>query len=336
VAGFEDANLYQLWHHATGPQQLAGVSRLVLRKDDEVVAMAEVRLFQVPLTKHGIAYIRWGPLWRVRSRRPDPEIFRQAVRALVNEFVSRRGMILRLNPRMFTGEEGECVRILEEEGLSREEPDTEKRTLVIDLAPSLEDLRKSLDKKWRNCLSKAERADLTIATGTSVELFQEFAGVYNRMLSRKQFAPTASIAKHLRIQKRLPDNLKMSVVLARQAGKACAGAVYSSIGNTGVYLFGATDEIGMQTSGSYLVQWNVLKHLKEIRIQHYDLNGINPDSNPGTYHFKKGLAGRNGADMTFAGQFQAFDASMANRSILLIERLRHRVSATAQSASLSG
>ena len=34
--------------------------------------------------------------------------------------------------------------------------------------------------------------------------------------------------------------------------------------------------------------------IKEKGLRYYDLNGINPETNPGTYHFKRGLAGKKG------------------------------------------
>src|SRR5437667_6058905 len=75
VATFSDANVYQLW-------QRDSVSRLLVNKSDDLVAAAEVRLFLVPFTRRGVAYIRWGPLWRRIDRAPDPGHFRQVIRAL--------------------------------------------------------------------------------------------------------------------------------------------------------------------------------------------------------------------------------------------------------------
>jgi hypothetical protein len=114
----------------------------------------------------------------------------------------------------------------------------------------------------------------------------------------------------------------MNVVIARSEGRPCAGAVISALGTTGLYLFGATNDVGMRTSGSYQVQWEVLKLLKDRNVDLYDLHGINPEANPGTYTFKKGLAGKSGREATFAGQLQSFEPSIASHSLLLMERWR--------------
>ena len=321
ASGFADANLYQVWEHESSRGRFTDTSRLVLKKGDEVVAAAEVRMFRLPPTSRGIAYIRWGPLWR-RTAGRDLECFRQAILALKNEYVFRRHMILRMNPRLFVENDQHCVQVLVDEGFSSVADLPTDRTLLMDLTPGLDELRRGLDKKWRNCLSKAEKSGLTLVTSRENDLLDEFMVLYDEMLQRKQFAPSADIQKHRRIQRALPDALKMHVILAREDGQVCAGAIVSALGDTGVYLFGATNDRGMRTSASYAVQWEVLKLLKSSKIKAYDLHGINPETNPGTYHFKSGLAGKNGKEMTFAGQVQAFEASISNYLVLFAERIR--------------
>jgi hypothetical protein len=326
VAGFGDASLYQLWQYGTGRDRFTDVSRLFLKRQNAVIAAAEIRLFRLPLTDRGIAYVLWGPLWRRRSITPDPEVFRQSIRALSNEYVARRGMVLRINLRLFVEEETQqYLRILSDEGFSQVSYLGLTKSLIVDLTSELGGLRKGLASNWRRHLKKAEQAGLTVAVGTGVELFDEFTVIYEEMLRRKRFSSTADIYKHRRVQVALPDKLKMVILLARYEGRACAGQIFSALGDTAVFLFAATNELGMRTSGSYLVQWNALRLLKEAGIKYCDLNGVNPDSNPGTYHFKEGLAGRNGKQVTFVGQFQALSGSIINHSLLLIDRLRYRI-----------
>lgn len=322
---FADANIYQTWQDGVGPERFADVSRLLVLRGGDVVGGAEVRLFTLPFIGRGIAYIRWGPLWRRGAGRPDTDVFRQTVRAVRNELVGRRDLVLRLLPRLFVEDDLPLVGILEEEGFAQVAHAPLERTLVMDLAPGMDELRQGMLKKWRNALSKAERAGLTVVTGTGAELFDEFAILYAQLLQRKRFEPTADIDKHRRIQACLPEPMKMGAVIARHQGDACAGAIYSAMGDTALYLFGATNEMGMKTCASYLVQWELLRHLKERGLKRYDLHGINPESNPGTYTFKKGLAGKTGRELTFLGQTQSFKASLGARTVLFADRLRNRV-----------
>jgi lipid II:glycine glycyltransferase (peptidoglycan interpeptide bridge formation enzyme) len=94
---------------------------------------------------------------------------------------------------------------------------------------------------------------------------------------------------------------------------------------------GATSDLGLRTNASYLVQWSFIRWLKEHGLVHYDLNGIDPVSNPGTYHFKRGLAGRCGRDVAFLGRFQVSDSSLSpwivNAAENLLSRYRRFVTA---------
>ncbi len=49
---------------------------------------------------------------------------------------------------------------------------------------------------------------------------------------------------------------------------------------------------GTGFKASYLLQWRVIQAAHERGFQWYDLGGIDPEDNPGVYHFKQGLGGR--------------------------------------------
>jgi hypothetical protein len=326
VAAFNDANLYQVWERDAPSKRFKSVSRIAVNRGGAVIALAEVRQLRLPIVPLGVAYTLWGPLFK-KGEAVVREDFRQAVRALRNEYAVRRGMVLRINPRLCVEQDQQLLPVLAEEGFSFVEHARASHSLLTDLTPDLEQIRRDLDKKWRNCLSKAERSDLSLAFGSSLDLFDQFVRIYERMLQRKQFVPSADIGRHRRVQQALPESMKMQIVIASNEAGPCAGAIYSALGDTAVYLFGATDDIGMKTSASYLVQWAIVKKLKELGFAYYDLNGVDPIRNPGTYHFKRGLAGNKAIEITFAGQFQAMKGSLANRCIELADRVRHQMQA---------
>ena len=70
-----------------------------------------------------------------------------------------------------------------------------------------------------------------------------------------------------------------------------AGLVASAMGDSAVYLLGATSDSGLNSKGAFLLQWTWIQWLKENGCESYDLGGIDPERNPGVYHFKSGLAG---------------------------------------------
>jgi hypothetical protein len=63
------------------------------------------------------------------------------------------------------------------------------------------------------------------------------------------------------------------------------------MGETGLYVLGATSNQGLDSRGSYLLHWTAMQHLQAAGIKQYDLGGIDPKLDPGGYDFKKGLSG---------------------------------------------
>ena len=251
-------------------------------------------------------------MWRPIGSADDVEVFRQAVRALRNEFSRRRGLVLRLYPLAYRGRDETLERILQEEGYRFYEAGKRDRTLVLDLRPALDELRAALDQKWRNMLKRAERSGLELISGEEEDLFEEIARMYGEMAARKGLDASSDIGHLKMVQRDLPQGLKLRVVVCRLEGKLCAGAIFAAIGTTAVYVRGATSDAGLRSRGSYMVQWAFVRWLKEHGFLHYDLNGINPDANPGTYHFKRGLAGRCGRDVEFLGRCQVADSALSD------------------------
>ena len=321
---FNDVNIYQTWAYGEVRQGHGNVSHLILRKTGEIVAAAQIRLFRVPLMRGGFAYVRWGPLWRTSFGQVSIEVFRQIMRALRNEYVCRRGMVLRVLPPRFSGDMSEITRILQEEGFSSVKTTENSRTLIIDLTVDLDKLRQGLSPSWRRHLNAAEKNNLQIVCDTSNDLFNEFIGIYDEMWRRKRFVETADVRQYKEIQAKLPENTKMKILICRLDDKPCGAAIYSAIGKTGLFLFGASNELGMETRGSYLIHWRVVQCLKEEGCIKYDLNGINPILNPGTYQFKVGLCSKkNGRDVTFLGCFDSYRVNASSILFLLAERLRY-------------
>ena len=223
-----------------------------------------------------------------------------------NEYACRRGLVLRIYPFLFDNNFDLFLSCLETEGFTRNKTIKKERTLIIDLDQPLETLRKGLKQKWRNCLNRAEKNELEIIEGHDDELFEKFITIYRQMIERKMFIEPNDIDEFRLIQRDLPEAFKMKVYLCRFKGDICVGAIFSAIGDTGIYLFGATNNTGMKSNGSYLLQWKFIEWLKENDFSRFDLNGINPETNPGSYRFKNGLCGKNGRDVYFLGQYETW------------------------------
>ena len=139
------------------------------------------------------------------------------------------------------------------------------------------------------------------------------------MVGRKKFLEPNSIEDFVKIQQQLPNRFKMKIMLCQSQGETCAGLISSAIGQTAIYLFGATSEAGLKRRGSYLLHWRLIEELNRGGLKNYDLHGIDSVKNPGTYRFKADLCGENGREESFLGRFQSRGSLLSNWCVALGE-----------------
>jgi lipid II:glycine glycyltransferase (peptidoglycan interpeptide bridge formation enzyme) len=320
--GFADASIYQTWQYGLARSGPAHISRLVVKRGSDVVAMAQARLALIPILNFGMTYIFWGPLWRRRDGQSDPEVLRHAIRALRAEYVVRRKMVVRLVPNLPDNDNEPLQQILEEEGYLIQPRAKRRRTILMDIRPSMEQLYKGLHQKWRNHLNKARKQHLELVEGEGDALFEAFERIHAEMVDRKQFVDFTDPGQFRTVQRELRQDQKMRVFLCKSEGRFSAGAICSALGETAIYLLGATNSRGMQDNGSYLVHWRMLEWVKSRGCQFYDLNGINPNGNPGVYEFKSRLAGKHGSDVHLLGAFDAYPSPITRSLVTTAEVLR--------------
>jgi len=290
---FADRCIYQTNDYAEVRAEELGADneRVVVRFGDAVLGLAQVRIKRLPMVRAGVAYIYRGPLWRRRGARP--ENLGRVLDALREHYCNRAGLEVRAAPGIFDDhDEKACRAAVAAAGFAPRSQDAVDRTILIDLTPQLDVLRKGLAQKWRNGLNQAERRELAVETRTDDEAMGIFRELYDEMRAAKQFETGVSVASFARIQSRLPEAQKLSVSLAFHGGDAVAGHVSSCLGDTCVYLLGASNDEGRKRKASYLLQWRTIETAKRRGAVRYDLGGIDAAANPGVYHFKSGMGGR--------------------------------------------
>jgi lipid II:glycine glycyltransferase (peptidoglycan interpeptide bridge formation enzyme) len=281
--------------------------------------LAQVLIKKVPFFQVGIAYIPWGPLWRAKGVKPDIDIFREILEAVNEEYGGKRGLVVRVSPNEISTASDEITSVLCEKGFKK--TSQPYRTLLLDIRPPFDALRKSLDQKWRNQLNRAEKNGLEVIDGKSDDLYSNFLSLYNELLERKQFETHVSVEEFRRIQKDLEEPSKMHIFLCFSEARPVSALVGSAMGDRGIYLLGATSDNGMKTKGSYLLQWRMIEWLKKMGCSWYDLGGIDPDGNPGVYHFKAGLPGQ---DVRHVGQFDYSQSWLCSTLVRARESLKRQ------------
>jgi lipid II:glycine glycyltransferase (peptidoglycan interpeptide bridge formation enzyme) len=319
---FADASIYQTWPYATQTSAPDAISHLVLRRGIDVVAVAQARIVRLPLLNWGVAYFRWGPLWQLRGQEPDPSTLTLMLTCIHDEYAVRRGLTVRILPYLHSDRRDTLLPALQSSGYAERIHDRPQRTLLMPLDGTLQELRSRLDQKWRNCLNRAEKNDLVVEQGDGDDLFERFVRMHQEMRERKGFEAMSDPNEFRAIQRDLPARHKMQVILASRWGTLAAGIVCSRIGDFGLFLHGATSDAGLGSNASYLLQWRALGWLRSQGAITYNLHGINPTTNPGTYRFKAGLGGRAARDVHYLGTFESSSGARAQTLMGLADTVR--------------
>jgi lipid II:glycine glycyltransferase (peptidoglycan interpeptide bridge formation enzyme) len=316
---FDDATIYQTWAHDAVRWGEHRTSHFLLKRQQDVVAAAQVRILKAPVLKAGIAYLFKGPMWRLKGEDPNPDVFRHMISALRAEYVTRQGLLLRVIPNEIDREPDPFRAILESEGYRCRASAKAYRTFLLDLDPPLDVLRKNLRHTWRTNLNKAEARGFQIQEGTSDDLYAQFIGLYKEMHERKQFVQFVDVHQFRDIQRQLPDPEKMRIMLCSLDGEPVAAAVSSTLGQVALEVFLATNKKAMQTQAAFCLIWEQIGRFKQQNVRYFDIGGIDPEANPGGYRFKGGLGGQ---DISHVGEFEARDNLLSSTLVDIAQRAR--------------
>jgi CelD/BcsL family acetyltransferase involved in cellulose biosynthesis len=302
--GFADHNYRQCWDFGIQAASHVGAKseHLALRQAGEVVAIADVRVRELPVLGGGLAFVTGGPLTR-NDRHFDPARYVDAVEALRRRYVDERGCVLRILAPVGPPEWNDALNaVLAKGGFESTDAASPYRTLLLPVGCDLAEIRRRFHQKWRNQLNRAEREHIEVRVGSDTEFLDRFAALFEEFVVRKGFDVFYGADFYQRLQRELPEQERYVVLLAEREGQLLSGAVTSMLGDTCVLLLAATSPEGLKCKASYLIQWRTIELARERGCVNYDQGLINPEGNPGVYHFKVGLAG---TDVRAAGPLQA-------------------------------
>jgi Acetyltransferase (GNAT) domain len=317
AAGFADHNYRQVWDFGVHAANRVGAvsEHVALTDGTRVVGIADVRVRRLPALGGGIAYVTGGPLTRSDGAF-DVSRFLSAAEALRREYAERRGLVLRIAPPV--GPETwnrELSEGLAAAGFGPTGASSPYRTFLLPLDRPVAEIRRGFQQKWRNCLNRSDREGLTVLAGSDVEHLSRFSALFDEFVVRKGFTVNLGAEFYERVQRDAAPSERFVVLLAEREGVTIAGHVSSVLGDTSVYLLGATSPEALNRKAAYALQWRAIELAVERGCRWYDLGGIDPEGNPGVFHFKEGMSG---ADVTAAGPVE-WHSGLRSRFVLALE-----------------
>lgn len=322
LENFADASIFQTWEYGAVRWGEKNLSHMVLKKGSTIISAAQIRILSVPLIRRGMAYIFYGPMWRIYGAPRNIAYFQLGLQALIDEYAIKRGLFIRLRPWGFIEKDSDIESTTINEGftLTRGIFKVRKRTILVDLHPTEDELRKGLKKKWRQTLQRSERENLEIVEGFDSRLFEFFKCLFFETIRIKKFTPGADVNEFARIQKKLLPNQRMRITICNAKGVYVSSSVCSAIGDVVIGLLSATGDLGRRVQAYYLLQWDEILWAKKMGKSYYELGGIDPETNPGVYRFKSGLGGQ---EVTLLGVYDFCTNRIFYHATLAFERALH-------------
>jgi lipid II:glycine glycyltransferase (peptidoglycan interpeptide bridge formation enzyme) len=322
---FLDYSYRHLWDFGTACALRLGATseHVALKQGDNVAGIADVRIKKIPGLHTGIAYINGGPMVR-KDDDTDSERLRFCLHVLVDEYVKKRGLVLRiLAPLGPPGWNDTQMSIFTSVGFVPAHARARRyRTFLLDIDRPLEEIRENLGQKWRNNLKRAEKENLSFQRESSIDFFNRFLSLYGPFIQRKGFDVDLYPDFYMEVQNALGIHERFQVALCEYNGNWIAGHISSLLGDTAVNIFRANNEVALTHRASYILQWEGICYAKGHGCQWYDLGGIDPDKNPGVYHFKKGLGG---IDIAAPGPFELSPSRLKGYLVTGGEYLYHTI-----------
>ena len=152
-----------------------------------------------------------------------------------------------------------------------------------------DDIFQGFHSKHRNMVRTAIKRGAQIKVGTRDDLVA-FQKIMEETGERDDF-----IIRKLDYFQKIYDTLgekHIKLLMAYNEDKPIAGALIAIYGNKAWYMYAASSNEGRDLLPNYLLQWELIKMLLDMKIEIYDFRGIGgANENEGLYRFKSRFGG---------------------------------------------
>ncbi|MDO8560924.1 MAG: peptidoglycan bridge formation glycyltransferase FemA/FemB family protein [bacterium] len=168
-----------------------------------------------------------------------------------------------------------------------------RKTIIIDLAKSEEELLGEMHPKTRYNIRLAEKRGVNVAKYhpfIAKDIMETFGELMEETARRDKFRlhPAEYYHKLLKIRGTRFEN---ALFLAEYRGRALAAALVNYYEKSVTYLHGASSSFHRDMMAPHLVHWRAIQDAKKNGFLSYDLWGIDEKKWPGISRFKTGFGG---------------------------------------------
>jgi lipid II:glycine glycyltransferase (peptidoglycan interpeptide bridge formation enzyme) len=265
--------------------------RLGALQDGVLQATMLLVVGEAPVLRRPYLYVPRGP---VVADPGAPGL--QALCAAAGEEAQRRGaFMLKVEPNVPDGDtrwEGELHQLGFRKNRFATHP---RRSWVLDIRPSEEELLAAMKEKWRYNIGLAKRKKVQVREATQPEDIDAFYRLYEETAERDTFFihPREHYAKILRLY---GERDAAVLLLAEYEDKPIAGLVAVRCGPVTTYMFGASSNMERNRMPNHLLQWTAIRWAKARGCSLYDFRAIAEVLDPredlySLFTYKQGFGG---------------------------------------------
>lgn len=273
--------------------------RIGFLKNGDIIGVAQLLKRRLPLG-FSLFYIPRGPVFDWEDLGLAKEVIDSLSQRLAKSTKDQRTLFLRLEP---PAEESKgLTQALKESGFKPYFKTVQPpSTLLIDLAPSENELFRNFRRTARNLIYRSEREGLIVnvidASGVTQNDLRSFYNLYR--LTGKRFSfPLRPLKQFEFLLKEMAQSRAFRFYVARIKGAVLAYGIILLLGDRAAYIWGGTGrhkEYSKFFNYGYI--WGMLKDLKKLGVKTFDFWGLGPkdDKNhpwQGFSRFKTSFGGR--------------------------------------------
>ncbi len=247
-------------------------------------------------------FLRFEPAWPIDSQidstgshHPDPLGRITPPRAGGDELINAGCADIPPSPRYSFGEAGRAGG----EKLISTGQIQPRRTLILDLVRSEEELLSAMKPKTRYNIKVAQKHCVKIDEGD--EYFADFWRLLRQTADRDEFTAHGEDYYRKMLEALSPAGL-LRLIAASYDGKVVAANLVVFFGDWCCYLHGASDYACRDKMAPQLLQWETILLAKSLGKKYYDFWGVDERRWPGVTRFKTGFAPET-AFTSYAGAF---------------------------------
>ena len=179
-------------------------------------------------------------------------------------------------------------------------PRSRPRTIWIDVGAGKKPVWDALDSRFRQGIRRGQRVGITTESTQSPEDIERFFALCCEISKVKGFRLPASFPLMMYLLERgRKGDIETRLFVARCEGRLLAGVFIIRCGCSTHFIWGATDRNASKERVGEAVHWAALEWFLSSGCNIHDLEGIDPERNPGVYAFKKKMGG---VEITLAGK----------------------------------